>query len=141
MWSAIATIVLAIAGWLGASFFGKPLLDFRTLKSQVHEEIVFTGNMGGMVVPDDKTVESLRRLGARVQATDVSASRPLKWFLRVRGYDLVKAGRSLIGLSNSLASTDGSRALFIDSIQAGLKLPRDHDKDYLRSIVQQMSGR
>ena len=64
----------------------------------------------------DKAVDLLRRLGAKVQARNVSASPPLKWFLSVWGYDLVRAGGGLIGLSNSLASTDGSRALHINSI-------------------------
>ena len=76
-----------------------------------------------------KAVESLRRLGAKVQATNVSVSSfpfvllPLRWFLSRQGYDLVRAGRGLIGLSNSLTKTNGSRAHHINSIQAALKLP------------------
>jgi hypothetical protein len=143
MWSAIASILLGVVGWIAASFFAKPLLDFLNLKSQVHEEIVFTGNIGTMVAGTanyDKAVNSLRRLGAKVQATNVSASRPLAWFLSVFGYDLPKAGGGLIGLSNSLASTDGSRALHINSIQAALKLPRDYTDDYLRSVLRKMSS-
>ncbi|MGO9719147.1 MAG: hypothetical protein ACLPIG_11145 [Methylocella sp.] len=49
MWSAIAPVLLGAAGWLAASFFGKPLLDFLNLRGQVHEEIIFTGNIGQMV--------------------------------------------------------------------------------------------
>jgi hypothetical protein len=144
MWSAIASVLLGVAGWFVASFFAKPLLDFLNLKSQVHEEIVFTANVGVMragTAEYDKAVDSIRRLGAKVQATKVSASLPLGWFLSIFGYDLAKAGGSLIGLSNSLASTDGSRALHTNSIQAGLKLPRDYTDDYLRHVIEQISGR
>jgi hypothetical protein len=126
MWSAIASFLLGVVGWFVTGFFGKPLLDFLNLKSLVHEEIVFTGNVDAMVASTanyDTAVVSLRRLGAKVQATNVSASPPLQWFLSVRGYDLVKAGRGLIGLSNSLASTDGSRAHHMNRIRAALKLP------------------
>ncbi len=140
MWSALASISVGVSAWIVVSFFGKPLLDFLKLKSQVHEEIVFTANVGAMVAGTasyDKAVDSLRRLGAQVQAT--GASHPIAWLLSVLGYDLVKAGGGLIGLSNSLASTDGSRALHIDRIQAGLKLHRDYTEDYLRSVVQRMS--
>ena len=132
MWSAIASFLLGVVGWFVTNFFGKPLLDFLNLRSQVHEEIIFTGNVDAMVEHKanyDKAVESLRRLGAKVQATNVSVSSlpfvPLRWFLSKQGYDLVRAGRGLIGLSNSLASTDDSRAHHINSIQTGLKLPRD----------------
>jgi hypothetical protein len=100
------------------------------------------GNVGAMVEDTanyDKAVQSLRRPGAKVQAVNVSVSSlpfvllPLRWFLSMQGYDLLRAGRGLIGLSNSLALTDGSRALHIDSIQAALKLPRDYSEDYMRS--------
>jgi hypothetical protein len=81
-----------------------------------------------------KAADSLRRLGAQVQATNVAAVRPLRWFLSIRGYDLAKASRGLIGLSNSLADADDSRHLHINSIQTGLRLPRDFDDESLRRI-------
>lgn len=130
------------AGWLATSFFAKPFLDFLRLRGRVHEEIIFTANIGAMVVHTtdyDKAVDALRRLGAKVQAMNVTDSRALRMFLRVRGYDLAKAGGGLIGLSNSLAKDDGSRALHRNSIQVGLKLPRDYDDKILGQIVQRIS--
>ena len=118
MWAAIVSFLLGVGGWIVISFFGKPLLDFLNLKSQVHEEIIFTGNIGPMVAgtPNhDKAVESLRRLGAKVQAMNANVSvsslpfvfLPLRWFLSMQRYDLRRAGRGLVGLSNSLATEDG----------------------------------
>jgi hypothetical protein len=106
MWSAIVSFLLGVGGWLLTGFFGKPLLDFQNLRSQVHEEIIFTGNVGPMAAGTsayDKAEDSLRRLGAKVHATNVTASLPLRWYLSKAGYDLVKAGGGLIGLCNSLA--------------------------------------
>ncbi|MGH6798761.1 MAG: hypothetical protein ACREDI_10335, partial [Roseiarcus sp.] len=57
--------LLGGAKWLAVSFFGKPLLDFLNLRSQVHEEVIFTRNIGQMVEGTpvcEKAVESLRRL-------------------------------------------------------------------------------
>jgi hypothetical protein len=118
--SAIVSFLLGVVGWLGASFLGKPLLDFLNLRSQVHEEIIFTANIGRMAAGTayDKAVDSLRRLGAKVHATNdvtawlplpwhaanaanVIASLPLRWYLSKTGYDLVKAGGGLLGLSNT----------------------------------------
>jgi hypothetical protein len=113
------------------------LVDFLNLRSQVHEEIIFTGNIDPMVAGEAdhlKAFESLRRLGAKLQAMNENISSlrlvflPLRWFLSKQGYDLRRAGRGLIGLSNSLALTDGSRAHQINSIQAGLKLPPPIDR-------------
>jgi hypothetical protein len=127
MWPAIASFLLGSVGWLVASLLGTPFLDFWKLRGQVHEELIFTGNIGAMVAgkPEhENAVDSLRRLGAKVQATNVSATPPLRWFFGILGYDLVKAGRSLIGLSNSLAETDDIRRHHTNSIQNGLRLPR-----------------
>jgi hypothetical protein len=66
------------------SFFAKPLVDFLSLRSQVHEEIIFTGNISPMVAGTAdhlKAVESLRRLGAKVPCWSAflkSALRPLQ---------------------------------------------------------------
>jgi len=118
MWSAIASLLLGVAGWLAASFFGKPLLDFLNLRGQVHEEVIFTANVGQMVA-------NTCRLGAKLHATNVTTSYLLRWYLSIFGYDLAKAGGGLIGLSNSLGNIVGSRAFHNNSIQVGLKLPRD----------------
>jgi hypothetical protein len=142
MWSAIAPVLFAVIGWLFIGFLGKPFLDFQNLKGEVHEAIVYTGNIGGRVEGEvkygeaahDNAVDSLRRLAAKVQATYVIASPPLRWFLSVRGYDLVKAGSGLFGLSGSLTSNDGSRAVHRNSIQDALKLSRDRTDDQLRAI-------
>ena len=95
MWSAIASVLLGVVGWLGVSFVGKPLLDFLNLRSQVHEAIIFTGNVGPMATGGsdyEKAEDSLRRLGAKVHATNATASLPLRWYLSKAGYDLVRAG-------------------------------------------------
>jgi hypothetical protein len=137
MWSAIGSILLGVGGWLVTSFFGKPFVEFLELRKQVHEEIVYTDNIGLMQLstPDyDVAVASLRRLGAKVQAIDAAAAWPLRPFLNYMGYDLPTAGRGLVGLSNSLAQQDGSRAVQKSWVQTGLKLPRDYTDEQLKQI-------
>jgi hypothetical protein len=138
MWSAFWPVFLGVVGWFVASFFGRPYLDFLSLRSQVQEEIIFTGNVGPMTAHStadyEKAVGSLRRLGAKMQAMDVSAQPP-RWFLSLLGFDLAKAGRNLIGLSNAL--TDDGRVLHVDKIEVALNLPRSSTDDYLQHIVEQ----
>jgi hypothetical protein len=146
MWSAIASVLLGVLGWGATSFFAKPLVDFLNLKKLVHEEITFTANIGAMVADTraeafDNGVDALRRLGAKIQATAETDSAVLRWFLSRRGYDLTKTSHGLIGLSNSLHSDDGSRALHTNSIQVGLKLRRSYTDDVLKGVVARMSGK
>ena len=109
MWSvlgAIASFLLGGVGWFATNFIAKPYLDFRNLISQV---IIFTGNVAPIAADRpgyQKAQDSLRGLGAKVLATNNTASPPLRWSLSRAGYDLDKAGGGLIGLSNSLANSD-----------------------------------
>jgi hypothetical protein len=149
MWSVVgsvlATFVLGVVGgvigWLGTSFFAKPFVAFLTLRSQVHEELVFTGNVGQMTAHREaehaRAADALRRLGAKMQAMDATlhagsckgvvaavlwvVQAPLRKFLSGVGFDLATAGRSLIGLSNAL--TDPKRSDYVDRVEAALKLP------------------
>ena len=131
MWS----VLFGIAGWFVASFFAKPLLNFLNLRNKVHEEMILhTANIDTMTPPGLAYVEavvSLRRLGAKVQAVNSTASGLLRWFLFIRGYDLPEAGHGLIGLSNSLHREDRFLAIHKNSIQMGLKLPRDFNDEQI----------
>jgi hypothetical protein len=135
----IVTGLFAVAGWLVASFFAKPILDFLTLRGQVHEEIVFTGNIGAMTAHHkesyDQAVGQLRRLGAKAQAMNVSATPLLRWFLFKAGYDLATVGKNLIGLSNALDDYDG-RVIHVNRIQIALDLPRDYTDEDIRQVIE-----
>ena len=69
-------------------------------------------------------------------ATNVIASLPLRWYPSKTGYDLVKAGGGLIGLSNSMGDdpSDFHRATYTNSIQVGLNLPRDRNDQSMRLL-------
>jgi hypothetical protein len=102
---AIGSLVLGGIGWFLTSFYAKPYLDFRNLRGQVHEELVFTGNVAP-IKPNDpryrQVADSLRRLGAKILTTNETDSRLLRWYLSRTGYDLALAGGGLIALANSL---------------------------------------
>jgi hypothetical protein len=74
-WQYFVPLFLGVAAWFATSFFAKPWLDFLNLRSLVLEEMVFTANVDQMVAGTPAygiAVESLRRLGAKVLATDVA---------------------------------------------------------------------
>lgn len=139
MWSAIASVLLGALGWFATSFFAKPLLEFINLKSEVLEEMIFSANIDALSegLPIYKTaVESLRHLGAKVLATDVTAPWLLRKFLDLWGYDLHTAGSNLIGLSNSL-NVKG-RYLHADKIETSLLLPRTSSDEFIDTIKRQI---
>jgi len=126
LWSAIWPFVFGALGWFAANFVAKPLLDFLTLRSQVQEEIIYTDNVGHMMLDTpsfDKAMDSLRRLGAKMLAMDASAWSCQRSLFSKQKCDLPTAGKNLIGLSNALADYDG-RAVHIDRVRRALKLPR-----------------
>jgi hypothetical protein len=141
MLCAIVSFLLGVAGWLVTNFFAKPFLDFLILRGQVHEEILFTANIGQMsrVAPCEAARDSLRRLGAKLEATNTTASPPLRWFFSKCGYDLAGASAGLIGLSISLEEPP-HKAIHTNKIQVGLKLPRDYLDEYLEAVRRQIQN-
>lgn len=88
-----------------ARIYSRNPTSILNLRSQVHEEIVFTANVAPIDVESPRyreVADSLRRLGAKVLTTNNTESRPLRRYLSWRGYDLVKAGNSLVVLSGCL---------------------------------------
>jgi hypothetical protein len=120
IWGMIGGVLLLALAWIANNFVVKPYLDFRNLKSQVRQELIFTANVGPMsrgTADYSNAVDSLRRLGTQVQV------HPLGWYLRVCGYDLPKAGTGLVALSNSLSAYDDARTRHKNSVLTGLRLP------------------
>jgi hypothetical protein len=145
MWSilgAIASFLLLGVGWGARNFSAKPYLDFRNIKSQVDEQLISTWNVAPITadMPGyQKAQDSLRYLGAKVLATNNTASPPLRWYLSKAGYDLANAGAGLIALSKSLAdSGPHHRVIYKDRIQVGLKLQRDSSPEFLREMKEQI---
>jgi hypothetical protein len=98
----------------------------------VREEATFTGNIGPGTHIDEKAVESLRRLGAKVQATNIL----LRWCLYQRRIRPCQGeGDGLVGLSNSLGKPDS--VLYTKLIQVDLKVARDYGDEYLRQILEE----
>jgi hypothetical protein len=124
------------------SFYAKPYLDFRNLRGQVHEELVFTGNVAP-IKPNDpryrQVADSLRRLGAKILTTNETDSRLLRWYLSRTGYDLALAGGGLIALANSLTDQHPAhRVIFRDQIEASLNLKRESLPEYVTHMKKEI---
>jgi hypothetical protein len=135
MLGAIAPFLLGGLGWFVTSFFAKPYLNFRNLRSQVDEELICADDPRYRQVAD-----SLRRLGVKVFATNKTESRVLRWYLSKARYDLVTAGGGLIGLSSSLVDQHPAhRVIYTDIIENGLKLlPRSSLPEYVRHMKEEI---
>src|SRR5919199_509794 len=98
MWStffaAIAPVVLGAAGWFLTHFLLKPFLDFRKLRADMHEELIYSAHIATPQLDGDRyhrATESLRRLAAKLAAKHVAAVEPLPSVLAMRGYDAERA--------------------------------------------------
>jgi hypothetical protein len=86
IWSvsgAIASFLFVGVGWFVTNLLAKPYLDFLDLRSQVHEEIIFTANVAPIDAKDPRyrvASDSLRRLGAKVLTTNNTESPLLRSF-------------------------------------------------------------
>jgi hypothetical protein len=128
--SFLASIALGflggVAAWFATTLVGKPLARFFELRQEACEAIYVCANISAQTLDKaraERCQEELRRIAARVDALRSVLPRPVGWALAWRGYDLLKVTRGLTGLSNSLWTSDGSKAQQRVMAQRGLKLP------------------
>src|SRR5207248_11362408 len=110
---------------------------FYELRRTVHEELVFTANIGDAYnVGFTKAQDDLRRLSAKIDALNQSISLASRRFLRWRGYDLEKAAGGLRGLSNNIGRRGYNKAYSRFEVQTGLRLPADDTAERLERLRQ-----
>lgn len=121
----VGTLVLGAVGWYGTHYIVRPWLEFRDLRKQVHESLIFFANVRDRT--HDKRYEQaeteFRKLAAKLSALNVSNSKFVRLLFSARGYNLTGASSALIGLSNQLEDTTGERAGLRFDIEKGLRLP------------------
>jgi hypothetical protein len=111
-----------VVSWFATDFIARPVRKFFELRGEIAETMVIFGNVRAPTdergkATDDFTDDDmarlrdagslLRQLGARLLA--FCHTEPIAhWLVRMR-YDPIEAGRSLIGLSNSIGVSGNER--------------------------------
>ncbi len=139
----IGTFALGAFGWFATHFVAEPLLHFTRLRREIYEDLVFTANVGAIVKDDliDDAMSKLRRDGAKLTALWHSTLPAVRRWWTSRGYNIEAAGGGLIGLSNSLTTENGQRAVFRNRVDKALKLPRDYSDEDMQGIIETMRRR
>jgi hypothetical protein len=110
--SFISGAIGGIFTWLAAEYFTRQVARFNELRLQIAEEMFFVANIDRNPKNDsDKAalndaVTRFRRLGMQLQALNATLSGTSRYYLRQRGFDPLKAGQGIIGLSNTLPCAD-----------------------------------
>jgi hypothetical protein len=130
------TFAVGAAGWFIVNFFAEPLLDLSRLRREIHAAIFFTANVGeGSPSAEIATAQTdMRRLAAQLDAVDNVALRPIKWVFKVLGRDLSRARGGLVGLSNSLTTTRGEKAICRHDVETGLRFNVEHSDATIAKI-------
>ena len=128
----------ACAGWFATNFVAAPISRFYDLRGKVHGSLVFTANARARLPSDPRAYDDaqaeLRRLATNLSELQQVPVPIPGWYLKLRGYDLVAASSGLIGLSNTLLSTDGSRAVNRHVVEAALRLPLEDSPERIERI-------
>jgi hypothetical protein len=138
LWSLFLAVIGGVVVWYGSNFIAEPVSRFLRMREQIRSRMLHYENVGLGSGTLEWHPDSLRLHAAGLEfrelATDLrgfsDTRRYLTAMLRSVGYDLTRASRALIGLSNSLASGDGSRAnLLWTQVERALKFPLSYRSD------------
>jgi hypothetical protein len=131
-------IVLGFLGWLVFQLIGRPIRDFLDLRREIRRRMLQFGNVPVFrpapgkenldvsdLIPGAKEARDIfRDLGSQMRSfgeTEHGAT----WILERLGFDPVKAGKSLFGLSNTIAKHGPDRSVHRKDINAALRIEGD----------------
>jgi hypothetical protein len=163
MLSALWPLAAGVVGWFAVNFVGKPYLEFQSLRKEIHEELIFWSETyppsredldedGNPYYPSQEEyneamkeysddlrsiLSSIRRLGSKLSALNVSLNRPLSNYLRSR-YKVQDAAEGLLRLSIAFDRDD--RIHMRHLIEGLLRLPYSPQKT-LQEVLRQISGK
>ena len=139
----LGSFALGALAWLLTHYVAGPILELRRLRQAVHEELLYTANIGwvnfnGRLAENEKgrhdqAVRDVRRLAAKISALAATWPWVARWYLIwPEKLDLSAATTGLIGLSNSI--DPAHRVQFRTQTETALRLPRSYS-DETTSLV------
>jgi hypothetical protein len=127
-WITLLSIMAGAVGYLIATFWVRPILRYRDIKSQVASDLVCFANaielqkLDGSFREDTlQRKDANRRRAAELKAVYFELPHWYRLWLKCRGENLGEASSELIGLSNS-SSRDEAKD-YIQKVKDYLRLP------------------
>jgi hypothetical protein len=141
MGTALIAVIAAAGGWLAVLLIGRPVRDFFDLRREVRRRMIEFSNIPARwnEAPDapgariainisSAEAESLNEAErvllclASQMASFAETETIAVWALKQIGFDPAKAGRGLIGLSNTVDTYGNSHAFYMRSTEEALML-------------------
>jgi len=132
----VGTFALGVAGWFAANFYGEPLSRFAAIRREILVAIFFYANVNKDTQRNviEVGASELRRLAAQLDALRNSLMAPTSWTLSRMAFDLPRAVRGVTGLSNTLVSVDGQKALHRHEIELALRFTPEFTSAEIEAI-------
>src|SRR6266700_2373491 len=117
-------IIGGLVGWFATDFLARPIRQFFQLRGERCEAMVMFGNVrAGDLKRLKEARDAFRELGARMLAfahTEWLGN----WLIARLRYDPIKAGRSLIGVSNTIGTPGNELHQRKLNVMAALRITR-----------------
>jgi hypothetical protein len=104
MWSAIASIILGVTGWIIARLLFEPVNEIVGLRRDAQEALIIHGNLTKDAPPEDRraAADAFRRIGAGLASRYIAAYPWVRWFcVNCLRWDVYSAATMLVGLGDS----------------------------------------
>jgi hypothetical protein len=129
MWSAVASFLLGVIGWVITKRFWEPFKEIIDLRREVQECLIMYGNLAKDTPLDDRraAAEAFRSIGAGLISRHIASNRAVTWWCNTRQHwDIYSAGIMLLGIADNTQSNGFSFANAsptVSLIQQCLQLP------------------
>ena len=145
MWSALASILLGVLGWVIPKLLIEPGKEIFDLRREAQECLIVYGDLS-KDAPDDEgraAGEAFRRVGSGLVSRHTAALPWIKLGCKLLHWDINSAGALLIDLANYTKSDPSSRSRLeshVRHIRRYLKLDPPQEPEHSRFISSTAQG-
>jgi hypothetical protein len=142
MWSFIRDVALPLAGtflvgavgWWITHWIAAPVVALEKIRREAREELYFYRNVSKDWKPEkiDAASDALRRTAARIEA--MSMAGVVRWYSRLRGWDLGAARSAFQGLANVLGTNRDEKTIVCHEIEVALGFPRSDTAERIERL-------
>jgi hypothetical protein len=142
MWSALASILLGVFGWVIPKLLIEPGKEIFDLRREAQECMIVYGNLSPEAPADERrtAAEAFRRVGSGLVSRHTAAFRWVTWWYERRlHWDINSAGALLIGLGNATQSEGFSYANLssnVTLIRQCLRLRTPEQPSMIRAMME-----
>lgn len=127
------SLAIGVLAWWFANWIGAPVVALERLRREAREELHFHKNVSQYSRSEviNRAHDSFRRVAARIEAISMAAA--VRWYCRLRKWDLGAARSGFQGLAN-VSGTRDERTITVHEVEVAFGFPLSDNPERIKRL-------